>query len=378
MIKRIKILPPKPVDVVIYDSCGCENIIPFLKGWSTDILHTRRESINILVLVLAFFFKKGRHLSESYVDIYIRFTRPKLVITYIDNNPAFYQLKKRFGNIIFMAVQNGWRSHFGDLFSTFDSLPGSEKKNLQVDYMMTLGEGVSGRYREYVQGETKVIGSIKSNSTPQAGECHPGEVVFISQWSNCGFELDQRFYTEDEFFRKNDSLILNFLSSYTSQKKLNLKILLRNTSNCSERRKEEEYYKSILGSNVEFAKKINNGETSYQVLDRAEVVICVDSTLGYEMASRGTRTAFFSIRGEVLGLTGFSFGWPAKIPTFGPFWASEYCEKKFRAVMDYVVGCTEQEWDNTLKRHSFSNLISYDPENAVLELTLKSILGAPQ
>ena len=89
--------PPPRCDVLIYDKCGSEGLMPYLKKYRTEILAVRGEQINLYCMLRASLttdFWIGRIL-KAYTDEYIKCVTPNLCITFIDNNPAFYSISNR-------------------------------------------------------------------------------------------------------------------------------------------------------------------------------------------------------------------------------------------------------------------------------------------
>ena len=91
-IKLIFQIPQKK-DILIYDNEGSNFITEVLDKDSYGILHTRGENLNFyiylkLLLCLKFSYK-------NYLDEYIKFVNPKVLITWIDNNLNFYEYKDK-------------------------------------------------------------------------------------------------------------------------------------------------------------------------------------------------------------------------------------------------------------------------------------------
>ena len=52
----------------------------------------------------------------SYIENYIKLSKPKLVVTFCDNDERFLNLKNKFVNLKTIFIQNGWRSNYLDIF----------------------------------------------------------------------------------------------------------------------------------------------------------------------------------------------------------------------------------------------------------------------
>ena len=121
---------PVKKKIIIFD--GSENYVfsRYLDKKYFDILFTRQEVINIPILLISFFTKKYEKLSFNYYYNYINYIRPKVIVTYIDNDLFFYRLKNEFKDCTMISVQNGHRGE--DLFS---SLRNHNKYKLEADYI---------------------------------------------------------------------------------------------------------------------------------------------------------------------------------------------------------------------------------------------------
>ena len=99
---QFEIKLPKKNKILIFDKEGSEVLKKTLGLKSFEILHVRYEKINLSVAFLL-----AIKLKLNYVNYYLKIieiTNPKLVITFIDNNPNFYRLKNFFKDKIFISV----------------------------------------------------------------------------------------------------------------------------------------------------------------------------------------------------------------------------------------------------------------------------------
>ena len=94
----------------------------------------RGESVNMLALLRA--VPKIHLGAVAYLEAYIDFVNPKLILSRTDNNPTLWQLKRRPNSTYKVALfQNGWR------FEYADSVPhASIQKKYQVDSFFLLAE----------------------------------------------------------------------------------------------------------------------------------------------------------------------------------------------------------------------------------------------
>ncbi len=367
-----KWVKPCEADILLYDSVGQQYINKYLNNWTTQVLHTRNEVINVYVL-LSCIWKKGS-LKQLYIDCYIEHVKPSLVITFIDNNINFLSVSSRHPSIKTLFIQNGWRGYYADIFESLDLLNNDDRNNFHVDYMMTFGSIMGDKFSCYISGSVLPIGSIKNNYFSVKKHDPNNILAFISQWHDKGFYMSEKFYSHDEFFRYPDEFILGVMEDYALKNNKRLVIIPRFTDENEMRLQEEEYYNSILKNKVHFL--CPEGDySSYQAIDKAEVVVSIDSTLGYEAIARGAKTAIFSIRGEMLHLPGFSYGWPGKFDNVGTFWTNKPNPDILKRILDNLFEINLSQWKDELKKIQYSRLMLHDPYNKLFENSITHIIN---
>lgn len=366
---------PRKSKVLIYDAAGQAILSKYVKKWDPEILHTRNESINIPILLKSLFRGGGR--LNAYADCYIEEVNPKLILTHIDNNTNFYFLSKRYPETVTIFLQNGLRSYYLDVFETLDKNIDSFKNKYKVDWMGTFGTYVGEEYKKYIEGKFVPIGSVKNNSIPKTAKKKRGVISFISQFrSEENLLVDGEVVTREDYFQSSDRSILKFLVKYAEINKKDLQIITYNKQDSiDDLELEKKYYNELAGFNFSFSVR-KDEYSSYQTVDTADVIIGIDSSLTYESAVRGNKTAFFSIRGHFLQRKGYDFGWPSVLPSDGPFWTNIPDENIYKRILDHLFEIDEVEWENEMLVNNFSNIMRYDPENTILSTYLDQILSS--
>jgi surface carbohydrate biosynthesis protein len=363
---------PKQSDVLIFDASNQDLLLRFLEPWSPEILHVRGEQINMRVLI-ASIFKSGSK-TDAYVDCFVTKVCPRLVVTYIDNNINFLTISQRHPNVKTLFIQNGVRSYYEDLFDALDKMDSSALKgNLQVDYMLSFGCIIGSEYTRYISGTVVPVGSIKNNLVPKSPNIKKGVIAYISTWQKLTLHLFGKHYTEQTYLAPADRTIISNLLHYCKEKNKRLMIIPRNPKHSELRDQEVEHFRELLKQEPEFLDQ-PEPYPSYQAVDLADVVVGVDSTLGYESIARGNKTAIFTIRGELLGLRGFSYGWPGNFPDEGCFWTNKSSPVTFCRILDYLFSVDDVQWR---KETNFSSIMVYDPGNSKLKRILVKELGSP-
>ncbi len=363
---------PVKSDLLIFDATGQEEMIEYLRQWTPEVLHVFGEKINLPVL-LASLFKRGKRI-DAYVDCFIERVRPRLVITYIDNSPVFYSITSRNPNVKSMFIQNGSRAA-----ELFESLPqeGEIAKHRHVDYMMVFGDHIGAKYARFVNGRALTIGSLRNNLFRRRATLKKGTIAFVSQFRDMpGFICGGRYCSREEFFGQVDQLVLPFLLNYADSHDKRLVIIpnveLDGLNPVAI--KEQDYYRRLLGQTFTFSER-RGPAGGYDSTDAAEVVVSIDSSLGYESAARGNKTAFLPIRGTLLGMPDRNFGWPGQYPDEGPFWTNRASPAAFTRILDHLFALDDRQWKQELSTCEFAKILAYDPGNSVLQSVLAEAMG---
>ena len=361
---------PKKSEVLIFDLVSEEVLKPYLVKYSFAKLAIRGESINIpccFIAMKSLAFWKGKFF-RAYIDAFIDVASPKLVITFIDNNIAFYEISKRFLNIKTILLQNGIRDNWLDLHD--------KTKKYYVDYMLVFGSSIAKYYSAHISGEILPIGSLINNNVSNYNNHKGKDVLFISQWQieekdGHAFHInyDGTLVNWDQFFMA-EVLVLKFLDNWCAENGKKLKICGREKINkASEILFYSNYLKKCKWKYIPNTSK----SSAYKLVDRAEMVVFIDSTLGYESIARGKKTAALTCRGENLNNKSRNFGWPENLPNNGPFWTNTQDNVQFRRIMTYLNTINEANWQEARNRFA-SKLMDFDLENNRFVLLLDKLL----
>ena len=365
---------PVQSEVLIFDYVGSDILSKCLQKWGFEILHIRGEQICIPVLLLTL-FKKGKK-TDAYLDYFIEKVSPKLLITFIDNNPTFYKLAARHPTVTSLSIQNGFKSYYFDIFETW------ERSHLttacgRVNYMATFGSRVGIEYSQYIDCKILPIGSLKNNFfIKKEGKIKRG-IAFISQFRKCeGLHLGERYFSHEEYFQNPDRAVLNFLLKYAEETAKDLYIVpCSDIQNRIAFQAERDYYYALLGKNIPFSRELGFGG-GYLAIDGSEVVVSIDSALGYESAARGNKTALFTIRSHMLDIDGLSYGWPERYSDEGFCWSNLPNTVVFKKIMDNLFSISDDEYIAQLSATGFDEIMTYDPGNNLLKSILDKELGA--
>jgi len=363
---------PQKSDVLLYDGAGMEALMPYLKGYSLYVHYIRGEEVNVPCVAMSLFdkyFWRGK-LFSAYLCQVIKRVAPKVVLTCNDNDRNFYRIAFDHQGLSTMFIQNGWR-YGGHIFP---SLIRGEK--YRVDYMLVFNRAIAAKYREYLQGETLIAGSLKNNHYEEGfGEEAEvsGTVLFVSHYREKKGQIlnvdaqGRPLYWDDVY--RFDVQLLQWLNTWCSEHDRKLLVCAKNYSG------EESWYESILGRcgcSWEYLPR-NSIYDCYSTLQRAEIVVTIDSTLGFEAFGRGKKTAFLAGRGQWISDKTRIFPWPAELPDSGPFWSNNPDKSEFLRIMDYLSSVSDEEWQLLHKQYR-DDVMAYDPGNTILQKLLDKLL----
>lgn len=358
--------PPRK-EILVFDAAGVDMFLEYFDANTVEILYTRSEQFNMYVVLKCLCSLKISFL--DYLAEYIEQVSPRLILTLTDNNYNFYLLKIRHPKRHFVFIQNGIRTVSGDIFEHLRSV--SDTKNCHVDYMLTFGASIGKEFQKYITGTTLSIGSFKSNmmSIPKKWSRKNG-IFFVSQYEKIDrIIVNGKILNFEEFSGKVDRLVLCFLEKYASENNLNLSIIGR-TSDLS----EEMYYSNILRNQFSFFPR-KGPFASYKLLDSAEIIVVIDTTMGLEALAKYYKVGMLSVRNYFIGDDSFKFGWPAQCSDNGPFWTNVPMEANFARILNYLLNIGQSEWEETVKVN-IKNIIEYDHGNMKFRKLMEN-LGIP-
>tara|TARA_B110000971_G_C20008168_1_gene500264 strand:- start:396 stop:1529 length:1134 start_codon:yes stop_codon:yes gene_type:complete len=349
---------PKKSKVLILDNTGAEKIKKvFLNKINYETIYTRGEYINLPILFLSLIniISYGK---DSYVITYIKFVRPKIVLTFIDTSLHFCRFMNKIDNCKFIIIQNGRRQGY-------EILPFLSKKikyKLKVDYYFVFNNSYAKYIKKHLKANYIVGGSILNNTFKKNNNLKPvKKIQYVSDFHSSK-NLSKDFYNAWEV--EPTKFIFKVLDKQCKEKKLKLEILGR-TKNYLE---EIKFYKKF---NIPF-KFIKNRGRNYSALSNESIVIGMSTTLLAESFSRAFRTAFFDIRNSFYPLNKLKpgFAYPYKTKDFGNFWSNKSQEKKLHESINFLYTVSQSEWFNITNKWS-KVLMVHDYNNSIYKKIFK-------
>jgi len=372
---------PKKAEILIFDATNINALMPYLKNYNFTVMPLRGEIINIPCLLysfLEFSFWNGDPL-DAYISAYIKKARPRVIITIIDNYKRFYSISKRFSNLKTISIQNGLRGKSGDIF---DGLIKSD--NYHVDYMLVANKAIGKHYLKYLTGKAIPIGMLNNNAVYKSTPVKSDDILFISQWYKKPKNNEPLYIERDgtliswEVFFAIEIKVIKLLVDWCIKNNKKLKVCGREKEKNGH---EQNFYNNYLKQTMCDWEYIPRKDyySSYNLIDKSQIIVSIDSTLGYESLARGKRTAFFSCRGGYLNTTSYRFGWPLKLSNKGPIWVSNQDELGFQLpkILNYLNAISDDDWTKLCQ--NYKNLVmEFDQGNTRFVKLLDQLLSGKE
>ena len=322
--KRVWRRPPR-ASLLIIDRGTASPLDEMFAHHKPHIMEIRGESVNMFALFRA--LPKIHLGAVAYLEAYIDFVKPKLVLSRTDNNHTLWQLKRR-PNVTYKValVQNGWRTPH----ETSISMPAGLLEN-SVDTYFSFGNCSSTLIAGYLRANFIEIGSLKANHYAQLTRNYlSADIALISTYR----EKDKKSYKEFDKF-------IESVSKVCFKKSLSIIVIGCQTGETAQL-EELSYYENLnWHCNWKFHKKID-AVASYEALRLVRWAIVENSTLGYESLVLGIRTGFFTVR--LKNFATEQFAQALGLDARGKFWTNDATAEEIERILSYLSEVTEVQW----------------------------------
>lgn len=361
---------PKQVKILVYDTRGQHTFIKLFAKNSYKIISSN-DNYNLFILLKT--ISKFKLSFSSYLEQYIAFVKPILLISNIDNEPFLWNYKYKFKNLTVILIQFAVRSRVQDLFGIRNIEQMYNREKALIDYFFVFNTNIIKEYQKLLDAKFIPIGSIINNDFVSDKCLRNNEISFISQ-----YRPNQKIYPafvivnekkiSKEQFYNTEKILLPILLKFCNHKFLKLSII-----GCSSDIGEVLFYDSILGKNNYIFYPKTNMHSSYEYLTSSLLNVCVDSTLGYESFSRGIKTIFISNRANDLNEVSAKFGWPGSFEDIGEFWLNGLDECQILDILEKIFKMDIYDFQILQSMYS-NNLMSFNLGNDILKEVINTVL----
>jgi hypothetical protein len=357
--KRVWRKPPR-ADLLIIDRGTASPLDEMFAHHNPHIMDIRGESVNMLALLRA--VPKIHLGAVAYLEAYIDFVNPKLILSRTDNNATLWQLKRRTNSTYKVAlIQNGWR------------FPGTENSKV-------IGRNSSDKTDIYFSAgsATPLAFSITSaQNFCEIGSLNLNNFVKVKD----AVDLSKSIFLVSNFRAKID-FETQGLNEYGGLESaiLNLGVpisIISQSMGESDQDLERVFFKSAMPDVRQNFLLRHEKLSSYSWLIRENIIINDLSTLGYEALALGLRVGFVSIQPGNRSVA--RFGLPLEFGEKGPFWTNDPSEEEIGRILDYLLTVSDEQWErdsgwirDQLMVHDYGNTKIRAYVEGVLTGSLKS------
>ena len=376
---RISFQFPKPVAIVQIHIDGSEILTQYVDQNSISVVD--RSGLNFWILLRC--LVRGKfHMLEYSAEV-IRVQKPRVVITFIDNDTTFYFLKSLNPSPVYIAVQNGLRHNYAYAYRSgfIDHLvKAGGRDRLSADLICTFGKGSSLLFENNIRAKTLVTGNLKNNSMEIATSGKTEyDIMFMSQ--HAPFDLvsrEETIYLNEssvsiQEFYKVEGAVAHFLAQYC--KEHSLRFAISGKRGVEDKFEHRFFAQAISELPFVFLPRVDP-QSSYINAFNSRLAVVIDSTIGYELLSRGRKVAFLSTRiiGEPRGVSkdrDTCFGYPNSYSDNGVFWTNNPDPAEYSRILNSLLGMTDTEWAQQIQPYT-EELMVYRPGNSEFIQMLQS------
>ena len=347
--------------LLIFDPHNINFLLSCIKKFDYGVMPVRYEELNVAIIFKTFInYNFNLKFMQNYIINYVRFTRPKIIISFIDNNVFFYKLKNYFPGIKTVVIQNGLSTQ-----PFFEKI--KKNKNLKVDYAFCWGNGTSTKFKNFFKANTYKIGSMRNNTVKISKKSrNTKKIYFIS-----GFGSSFKNNLESDLVQKKIYNISKILDAVYEvyEKKFTFHVLKKTNSN-----DEVLYLQKIFKDKKFFMEQKIDSFSNYKVCDKNKFFISFDSAMGFEALSRGARVLFLNINNCFsINNKKFDILWGSKLPKNGAFWLSKPNKNEIKKKLIFLINSSEKKWK--FETNKFKQFIfGHDENNAKFKKALNNII----
>ena len=370
---------PRKHRVVFIGSTGESLLKTYVAETDIKIYVGPRAKLNVWIAILTIF--SGRWGVRGYYRAFLRFTRPKFVITFEDNALEFYLTKVFLPSCVTVCLQNGRRDTYSSDSETdiWKSIQQFVAPECAPNMVLSHGEPWSTYYCSALgnTAQVKAIGSVRNNAIKQSLQGESPRVIFVSSFPNLGNDGDlatvhekvlgywqQQELTFGNFYRA-EGLVATAAAVVAQTVGIEFCVLGKRPA---WQQGELRYYTAVLQGLPWTYLPAESKSLSYERVSVNDIIVNIDSTFGYEMFARGIRVAFISCRMQTAGLPQIrdcEFAYPLITEPTGFFWTNSNAPEETQRVITAVASMSIAEWD-AATRNLRASVMPFDLGNGEL------------
>ena len=363
---RLVIKKPQEADVLVYEETSLPAAKILFDKYRLSIISVRYEEINLYILLKSLFHNPAR-IKQSYIFNYVKCVKPKIIYSFVDNNPAFYKLKNFIHDAIIVSDQRAIRDPF------FFNLLKKEKEKLKCDISFVFTENETKELSKYINSSFYLSGPNYNNSLSKINTYDQKiqKVIFISG------KIETPNLNESELFLYEKRIFLQ-LREYCKKNSLQLFFKEKNgfydpkfdVNSQSSLDKRKVFFEKFFDTNQDWTfiphNLDKNSKFYKELFFENSLIIFSDSTLGYEFLSRGFKCVSFT---DCFPIYGCEHLFKQK----GEFWTNSTDYLNLENLIDNVISLDHTGWGKIYKKYS-KNILPHDEDNKFKKSILKTFL----
>ncbi len=357
---------PPQTDLLIIDRGTASPLDEMFAHHAPHVLEIRGESINMRALLRA--VPKIRLGALAYIEAYIDFVKPKLILSRTDNNATMWQLKRR-KNVSYQValVQNGLRTRHAR--SAIKNLVGEngEPCNLADKYFV-FGSAATRLLETRAQGDFVQCGSIVLN---ELDFNRSRESKNIDRQLLTDVALISTFRSKQPELNESQRIIYCSLDKFLAKSSYEL-LIIGNGASEIEQELETQFFSSIFkNANFRLGFFRVSGE-SFQHLKTNRWILSGYSTLGYETLVTGVPIGFVLPMAKIFD--DLDFDATSNLGSSGLFWSRSDDPQEHNRVFSYLDTVCDEQWERD-SGWIRDQLMVYDYGNTKIRAYVEGVLA---
>ena len=365
--KRVWRKPPRAA-LLIIDRGTASPLDEMFAHHKPHVLDIRGESINMCALLRA--VPKIRLGALAYIEAYIDFVKPKLILSRTDNNATMWQLKRRTNATYQVAlVQNGSRASAFFLAPNISNPLNAATKSVNMaDKYFVFGKSVSQILGTRVKTKFECSGSLILNNLDFRRK---QEKTTINRESVADVALISTFRSKETELNESHKLIYRSLDKFLANTNYSL-LIIGNGISTIEKELERKFLRSVFLNckfRVEFFRM---GGDSYRHLGSNKWIVTGQSTLGYESLITSVPVGFFHPEAAIYN--GRDFDATSNLGSSGLFWSRSDDPQEHNRIFTYLDTVSDEQWEHD-SGWIRDQLMVYDYGNTKIRTYVEGVLA---
>ena len=351
--KRVWRKPPQ-ADLLIIDRGTASPLDEMFAHHKPHVLDIRGETINMRALLRAV---PKIHLGAlAYIEAYIDFVKPKLILSRTDNNATMWQLKRR-ANVTYQValVQNGMRTKRKDSAVRIPINNNVRFKNAADKYFV-FGNSAIQIMESLVTVDFSCSGNVSLNNRDF---CLYKNQKNFNRHTLSDVALVSTFRSKEPELNDSQRKICHSLDDFLGKTEYEL-LIIGNGGSETEQELETQFFSEIFQKAKFRIGFFRITGASYEHLTTNRWVLSFHSTLGFESLAIGVPVGFLYPTSPVYD--GRDLDATSNLGSSGMFWSRSDDPQEHNRVFTYLDTVSDEQWErdsgwirDQLMVHDFGN-----------------------